>query len=116
MAVTLTTSRMGLSAQAAFTASPAVTHAQLHTGDPGGAGTGNVAAGVSRAAVTVGSPSGGAVTVTATFTIPAAGGPYTHVSYWTASTGGTFCGTDDFAPDTTFANSGTLGHTLTWTA
>ena len=116
MAVTLTTSRMGLSAQAAFTASPAITHAQLHTGDPGGSGTSNVAAGVSLAEVTVGAPSDGAVTVWATFTIPAAGGPYTHVTFWTASSGGTFCGTDDFSPDTTFANSGTLSHILTWTA
>ena len=116
MAVTLTTTRMGLSAQAAFTASPAITHAQLHTGDPGGSGTSNVAAGVSRAEVTVGSPSGGAVTVSATFTIPAAGGPYTHVSFWTASTGGTFCGSDNASPDATFSNSGTLSYTYTYTA
>lgn len=112
----LTTNRLNLSAAAAFSGSPAITHVQLHTADPGGSGTTAVAAGVSRASLSVAAPSGGAVVATATFTIPAAGGPYTHVSFWTASTGGTFCGSDNASPDATFSNSGTLAYTYTYTA
>ena len=107
--------RLGAAAAAFFSASPAVTYVQLHTGDPGAAGTSNVAAGVSRAALTVPAPSGASVTATATFTIPAAGGPYTHVSLWSASTGGTWCGNDN-SPDVTFSSSGTLAYSLALTS
>ena len=112
----LTSARIDISALAAFNGSPAITHVQLHTGAPGGSGTSNVAAGISRASVSVSSDGSGVATVTATFTIPASGGPYTHVSFWTASTGGTFCGDDDAAPDATFSNAGTLSYTYTYTA
>lgn len=112
----LTTDRLNLSAAAALNASPAITHVQLHTADPGGSGTTAVAAGISRAALSVATASGGAVMATATFTIPAAGGPYTHVSFWTASSGGTYCGSDNASPDATFSNAGSLSYTYTYTA
>lgn len=62
-------------------------HAQLHTGDPGAAGTANVAAGVSRAAL----------------------------AFPTASTGGTYCGSGTLTPAESFAGAGTLDVTVTVT-
>lgn len=64
---------------------------QLHTADPGVAGTTAVANSSTRNAITWNAPSGGSMTLlalsnftgTATETI-------THVSLWTASTAGTF--------------------------
>ena len=111
----MTTDRLNKSAAAVFSSSPAITHVQLHTGPPG-SGTSNVASGVSRATLSVGSASGGSVEATATFTIPGAGGPYTHVSFWTDASGGTFCGDDDATPDATFSNGGTLSYTFTYSA
>lgn len=94
-----------------------VTHAQLHTGAPGGAGTSNTAAGVDRCALTgIGSAASGQDTATGTWTIPGAGGPFTHFSLWTASTGGTFVGDGELDPDETFAGAGTLDFELTATA
>lgn len=94
-----------------------VTHAQLHTGAPGAAGTSNVASGVSRAALTgIGSSASGADSATGAWTIPGAGGPYTHFSLWTASTGGTFVGDGTLSPAETFAGAGTLNVTINATA
>jgi hypothetical protein len=94
-----------------------VTHAQLHTGAPGAAGTSNVAAGVDRCALTgIGSSSAGADSATGAWTIPGAGGPFTHFSLWTASTAGTFAGDGTLDPDETFAGAGTLNFTLNATA
>lgn len=94
-----------------------VTHAQLHTGAPGGSGTSNVAAGVDRCALTgIGSASGGADSATGAWTIPGAGGPFTHFSLWTADTSGTFVGDGTLDPDETFAGAGTLNFTLSATA
>lgn len=94
-----------------------VTHAQLHTGAPGGAGTSNVAAGVSRAAVTgVGGATGAADTLTGTWTIPGAGGPYTHYSLWTAVSAGTFVNDGTLTPNESFAGAGTLQFTINVTA
>lgn len=99
------------------TALSGVTHAQLHTGAPGAAGTANVAAGVSRCALTgVGGATGAADQATGTFTIPGAGGPYTHYSTWTASTGGTFHNDGTLTPAETFAGAGTLAVTINITA
>lgn len=93
------------------------THAQLHTGAPGAAGTANVASGVARAALTgVGSASGGSDTITGSWTIPGAGGPFTHFSLWTAVSAGTFIGDGELNPDETFAGAGTLNFTITATA
>ena len=64
---------------------------QLHTGDPGSAGTANVSAVTSRQQVTLGASALGVLTVT---NIPAflmtATETITHVSLWSASSGGTF--------------------------
>lgn len=109
----LTTARLNAAIDAAASG---ITHAQLHTGAPGAAGTSNVAAGVSRAALTgVGSASAAADSWTGSFTIPGAGGPFTHVSFWTASSGGTFMGDAALTPSETFAGAGTLGLTVSVT-
>jgi hypothetical protein len=49
-----------------LTTSPACTYVQLHTGDPGSAGTSNVSSVTTREAQTWGSASAGAVAATAT--------------------------------------------------
>ena len=100
------------------TALATATHVQLHTGAPGAAGTSNVAAGVARAPLTknpAGTPTAKQAVCTATWAIPAAGGPYTHFSLWTALTGGTFDGDGTLTPQETFAGSGTLALTATVT-
>ena len=110
-----TVARINAAIDAALTTS---THVQLHTGSPGGSGSSNVAAGVARAALskgTAGSPTNGQSTSTASWIIPGAGGPYTHFSLWTASSGGTFCGDGTLSPAETFAGSGTLALTMTVT-
>lgn len=68
---------------------------QLHTGDPGAAGTTAVAGNSTRKAVTWASASGGSASMTST--LPSWTDPevnttetYTHVSFWSASTAGTF--------------------------
>jgi hypothetical protein len=91
------------------------THAQLHTGDPGGAGTSNVAAGVDRVAVSFPGASAGETEDQVTFAIPGAGGPYTHISLWTASTGGTYTGSGALSPAESFAGAGTLDVTVSVT-
>lgn len=86
---------------------------QLHTGDPGSSGTGNVASSVSRTSASWGAASSKAASCSVVWTIPAAGGPYTNFSVWSASTGGTFYGSGSLDPSTTFESSGTLTSTLT---
>jgi hypothetical protein len=73
-------------------------YVQLHTGDPGAAGTSNVATNTTRKSANLGAAASGARTnssevrwatgETETETL-------THVSFWTASSGGTFQGSDD---------------------
>lgn len=77
-----------------LTTSPAASYAQLHTGDPGSAGTANVSSVTTREAVTWGSPASGTV---AASNEPSWGSwagtngqEQTDTSYWTASTSGTF--------------------------
>lgn len=72
--------------------------AQKHVGPPGADGTGNVAADATRINVSAAfgtAPTGGQITNSATFgavsSVPASE-VYTHVSFWTASSGGTFVG------------------------
>lgn len=91
------------------------THAGLHTGAPGAAGTANTAAGVSRASISWGAVSGGVKTGTATWTIPGAGGPFSNFSLWDAASAGTFYGDGTLSPAETFAGAGTLGLTVTVT-
>ena len=69
---------------------------QLHTGDPGTAGTSNVSSTTTRESVTWGSPSGGTVSATNQPAWPAWAGTngevLTWISFWSASTAGTFGG------------------------
>lgn len=75
---------------------PAGFFVKLHTGDPGSAGTANAAGETTRKAATFGSPSGGAITTTAdiTWTNVSTSETYSHISFWSASTAGTFLGSD----------------------
>jgi hypothetical protein len=65
-------------------------YAQLHTGDPGEAGTANTASETSRQAVTFSAASGGSMASSATveWTNVSATETYTHWSLWDASTAG----------------------------
>lgn len=73
--------------------------AKLHTGDPGSAGANNAAATTTRQSVTFGSAAAaGAISNTAAFDWLAVANAETvnWMSFWTASSGGTFLGRDDF--------------------
>ena len=67
---------------------------QLHTGDPGSAGTANVAGNSTRKAITWASAAGGSIANDANIDWSDAevttAEDYTHVSLWTLATGGTF--------------------------
>jgi hypothetical protein len=65
---------------------------KLHVGAPGSAGTSNAATETTRKQVTWGSASGGAVASSAQvqWTNVAGSEDYTHATFWTASTAGTF--------------------------
>lgn len=69
----------------------------LHTGDPGAAGTSNEAANTDRQQASFSAASGGAITTDAALTWANVSDSetYSHVSFWTASSGGTFLGSDD---------------------
>lgn len=73
---------------------------QLHTGDPGAAGTNNVAGETDRIEGTFGAAaSGGAISNTAIleWVGVSTDETYTHVSLWSASTAGTYKGSDDIS-------------------
>lgn len=74
--------------------SPASTFTQLHTGPPGAAGTANVSSTTTREAATWNAPSAGAVTNATNPAWPAwagtSGEVVTDISFWTASSAGTF--------------------------
>lgn len=85
-----------------------ITHAQLHTGDPGALGTSNVST-AARQAVTFTVDADGDLTLSngpVAFTGGAASGPCTYVSLWSASTGGTFRGSYALTGDQTFNAAG----------
>jgi hypothetical protein len=71
---------------------PAANYVQLHTGDPGSAGTANVSAVTTRSLATSAASSGGSRSLTGT--LPSwsmtATETITHISVWSASTSGTF--------------------------
>jgi hypothetical protein len=75
---------------------PAAFFVKLHTGDPGSAGTSNAATETDRVEATFSAASGGAITNSAevAWTNVAASETYSHVSFWSASTSGTFLGSD----------------------
>jgi len=73
---------------------------KLHIGDPGAAGTANPAAETTRKQGTFGSAaSGGVISNTAAveWTLVSTTETYTHISLWTASTAGTFLGSDQLS-------------------
>jgi hypothetical protein len=82
-----------------YTANAAV-YVKLHLGDPGAAGTSNAAANTTRQQATFGSAAAsGAISNTAAIewtSVPNTE-TYTHISCWTASTAGTFLGSDDLS-------------------
>lgn len=69
----------------------AAVYVQLHTGDPGAAGTSNVSAVTTRNAVTWGAPSAGsmALSTLSSYSMTTSE-TITHISLWTASSSGTF--------------------------
>lgn len=87
-----------------------VTHLQIHSGDPGAAGTSNVVSGPTR--VAVGMTATGAsfnLDATASFTGGGAGGAAGWVSMWDASTAGNWLGNAQITSgDTTFNAAGEL--------
>lgn len=83
----------------------AAVYLALHTADPGTTGTSPAAS--ARVAASWGAASGGVVTTTnKAFTGGAASGAVTHVGYWSASTTGTFYGSQALTGDTTFNSAG----------
>jgi len=73
---------------------PAGFFVKLHTADPGAAGATAAAANTTRVAVTAGAASAGSITNSASIdwtNVPNAE-TYSHVSFWDASTAGTFLG------------------------
>lgn len=73
---------------------PAAFYVKLHTGDPGAAGASNAAGETTRKQATFSAASAGAITTSAdiVWTNVASSETYSHVSYWDASSGGTFLG------------------------
>jgi hypothetical protein len=84
---------LGMLGGTAYTA-PSATYVQLHTGDPGSAGTSNVSSVTTREAVTWGSPSAGSISASNTPTWSSWAGTngeiVTDISVWDASTSGNF--------------------------
>ena len=86
-----------------------VSHVSLHTADPGGTGANEASGGspaYARQSITWNAAAAGALDSSnqPVFDVPA--GTYTHVGFWSASTGGTNYGDADIA-DETFAGQGT---------
>lgn len=75
---------------------PAELWVKLHTGDPGSAGTSNAASNTTRQEGTFSAAANGSITTSAacTWTSVSATETYSHVSFWDASTAGTFIGSD----------------------
>jgi hypothetical protein len=83
----------------------AITHIQLHSGAPGAAGTSNVVG--TRVASTGTVDGDGDITWTnVAFTGLAANQAVTHVSYWSASTAGTWYGSTALTGDATANSAG----------
>jgi hypothetical protein len=85
--------------------SPAAFCVKLHTGDPGASGTANAAGNTTRVAVTCSAASGGSITNSAdvVWTSVSTAETYSHVSFWSATSAGTFLGSDDLAVSRTVA-------------
>lgn len=85
---------------------PADFYVKLHTGDPGAAGANSAFGDATRKLATfAAAASDGTITTSAdlNWTAVTAAGTVTHVSFWSAVTGGTFLGSDDLATPRTLA-------------
>src|SRR5574342_290417 len=94
---------------------PAEFWVKLHVGDPGSAGPANAATETARKQITFSPASGGTITNSATvqwLAYPVGTDTISHVSFWDASTGGTFIGSDGLATNRTPG----AGDTVTLTA
>lgn len=71
---------------------------RLHTGDPGVAGASNTATNATRQQGTFSASTAGAITTSAdiTWTSVSTTETYSHCSFWSSSSGGTFLGSDAF--------------------
>ena len=78
---------------------PAAFYVKLHTADPGASGATAAAGETTRQAVTFSAASAGAITNSAdiTWTSVSTSETYSHVSFWDASSAGTFLGSDALA-------------------
>jgi len=97
----------------------AMTHAQIHTGQPSAAGS--LEASSARQAITWITAANGDMVATAdlNFTGGAASGAATHIGFWSAATTGTFYGWQVLTGDQTFNAAGeytVTGITITGTA
>lgn len=95
----------------AFTAIANV-YVQLHTGDPGAAGTSNVSAVTGRQAVTFNAASGGSMSKsnTPSFSMTT-GETITHISLWDASSSGNFLQSAALSASKAVVNGDTLNLT-----
>jgi len=84
----------------------AITHIGLASADPGATGTNPTTA--ARQPVTWGTVAAGDFSSSAAinFTGGTANGPVTHVTYWSAATGGTYYGSQALTGDNTFNSAG----------
>lgn len=76
---------------------PAAFWVQLHVGDPGSVGTANAAGETTRKQITFSAASGGAISNSADViwtNYPNGTDTISHISFWDASTSGTFIGSD----------------------
>jgi len=82
---------------AANITAPTAFWVKLHLGDPGAAGAGNPAVETTRQQASFSAAAAGAMTTDAdiTWTNVSTSETYSHVSFWDASTAGTFLGSDD---------------------
>jgi len=84
---------------------PAAFWVKLHTADPGSAGTNAAALNTTRLQASFSAASAGSITTSADINwtnVPNAE-TYSHVSFWDASSAGTFLGSDDLATPRTVA-------------
>ncbi len=108
--MTLTSAALAVAADAVETA---ITHLQLHNGTPGGAGTTNVVG--TRVAASGKVAANNTITLTGSFTGLTASQAVTHVSYWSASSGGTFYGSASLSGDTAANAAGAYNVSVTET-
>jgi len=87
---------------------PAAFWVKLHTGSPGAAGTSNAATNTTRKQASFTAAAGGAATTDASLdwtSLPATE-TYSHLSFWSASTGGTFLGSSTLSTSVAVTSGG----------